>query len=212
MTEFLHAIMSPVNFALTVLMCCLVLYWLVVMIGMADLDFLDFDVDVDTDVDVDADVASGGGHGFMTLLKFFNVGEVPLMILLSVFVMMLWLVGVLTKMWFGDWSLPVTLLALIPMVVGCLLLTKLMTHPLRRLFEQLERDANAGKVDVMGQRCKVVSAVVDERHGQAEIETGGSPLRISVKVPAGGAPLERGDEIVVVADRDEKGVYTVRGF
>ncbi|XAM01426.1 DUF1449 family protein [Phycisphaeraceae bacterium D3-23] len=212
MAEFIQAIMTPMNFALTVLMCCLVLYWLVVMIGMVDLDFLDFDLDVDTDADVDADVGSGGGHGLASFLKFLNVGEVPLMILLSVFVALLWLIGVLTKMWFGDWSMLVNILAFIPMVILGLLLTKILTHPLRRLFEQLERDANAGKVDVMGQRCTIVSATVDDRHGQAEIVTGGSPLRISVKLPAGSEPLERGDEIVVVTERDEKGVYTVRGF
>ncbi|MEM9416461.1 MAG: hypothetical protein AAGA29_13445 [Planctomycetota bacterium] len=210
MAEFLQAIMTPVNFALTVLMGCLVLYWLVVMIGMADLDFLD--LDLDADVDADADVGSGGGHGFASFLKFLNVGEVPIMILLSVFVAFLWLIGVLTKMWFGDWSLLVNLIALIPMAIVGLLLTKILTHPLRRLFEQLERDANAGKVDVMGQRCKVISATVDERHGQAEIETGGSPLKISIKLPAGSEPLKRGDEVVVVTERDEKGVYTVRGF
>lgn len=211
MTEFIHAIMSPVNFALTVLLCCLVLYWLVVMIGMADMDFLDFDVDVDTDADIDADISSGG-HGIGSLLKFLNVGEVPLMILLSVFVMFLWLIGVLTKMVFGDWSMLVNLAALVPTIFLGLLLTKILTHPLRRLFEQLERDANAGKVDVVGQRCRVVSASVDQGHGQAEIATGGSPLRINVKVSAESASLVRGDEAVVVTDRDEKGVYTVRGF
>ncbi len=210
MTEFIDAIMTPVNFALTVLIGCLIVYWLVVMVGMADLDFLDLDLDVDTDAD--ADVGGGGGHGLTSFLKFLNVGEVPIMILLSVFVAFLWLIGVLTKMWFGDWSLMVNLLALVPMVILGLLLTKFLTHPLRRLFEQLERDANAGKVEVMGQRCKVISATLDDRHGQAEIETDGSPLRISVRLPAGSTPLNRGDEVVVVTERDERGVYTVRGF
>ena len=209
MTEFLQAIMTPVNFALTVLIGCLILYWLVVMIGMADLDFLDLDLDVDTDADADV---GGGGHGLTSFLKFLNVGEVPIMILLSVFVAFLWLIGVLTKMQFGGWSIMVNLLALIPMVIVGLLMTKILTHPLRKLFEQLERDANAGKVDVMGQRCKVVSATVDERHGQAEIVTGGSPLKINVKLPAGSEPLVRGTEVVVVTERDARGVYTVRGF
>lgn len=213
MTELIDAIFSPVNFALTILLVCFVMYYAVVLLGMFDLDALDFDFDVDADVDVDPSMpASGAAGGLMSVLKFLNVGEVPVMILLSVFVLVVWTIGVLSHMLIGSWSIMVQLLALIPMGLTGLLLTKILTQPVKKLFAQLDESASAGSVSVMGQRCRVISATVDHRHGQAEIDTGASPVKINVKTPDEGAVLNRGDEAVVVLDRDEKGVYVIRGF
>lgn len=214
MTDLIEAILSPVNLALTVLLGCFVGYWLIVMLGMADLDALDVDFEVDLDTDVDPSVGggSGGAGGVVGVLKFLNVGEVPLMILLTTFVMVIWLIGVMSHMLIGAWSVGVQLLALIPMALVGIIATKVLTQPLRKLFAQLDADATAGSVTVMGQRCKVVSAVVDARSGQAEIQTGAVPVKINVRTTADGAELKRGDEAVVVLDRDERGVYVIRGF
>ena len=214
MTEFSAAILSPVNFALTVLLACFLMYWVVVMIGMIDIEALDFDFDVDADADIDIDasgVGSGAG-GLMSLLKFLNVGEVPVMILLSVFVLIVWTIGVLAHMIIGPWSILIQLLALIPMGVGAALLTKVLTQPVKKIFAKMDESASAGSVSVMGQRCRVISASVDHHHGQAEIDTGASPVKINVKTPEEGAVLKRGDEAVVVQERDDKGVYIIRGF
>lgn len=209
MTEFIQAILSPVNLVFTVLMGCFFCYWLIVMIGMIDLDALDFEMDLDLDADVDA---GAGGGAWMGVLKFLNVGEVPLMILLSVFVMVMWLMGVLAHMLIGAWSIGVQLIALLPMLVLAGLATKVLTHPARKLFAQLDEDAKAGSVTVLGQRCRVTSATVDDQFGQAEIETNASPVRINVKTPSKDVVLQRGEEAVVVIDRNEKGIYTIRGF
>lgn len=205
MNEFIDAISSPVNFGLTILLGCFVFYWAVVMIGIADIDAFDLDVDVDADA---------GGVQFMSFLKFLNVGEVPLMILLTVFSLVLWLVGVLSYMLIGSafFSVPMQLLSLLPMGILAVLLTKLLTQPLRKLFSQLDQDASAGAVEVVGMRCRVISSTVTERMGQVEIETDAAPVRLNVRTSAGAAVLKRGDEAVVVADRDENGLYIVRGF
>jgi hypothetical protein len=211
MTEFIEAILSPVNLVLTVLLGCFVSYWLIVLLGLIDLDALDvdFEVDLDADADVSGHVGDGGVIG---VLKFLNVGEVPLMILLTTFVMVLWLIGVMAHLLVGEWSVGVQLLALIPMIIVGVLATKVLTQPLRKLFEQLDADASAGSVTVMGQRCTVVSATVTRRSGQAEILAGAVPVKINVRTTDDADPLKRGDEAVVVQDRDERGVYVVRGF
>ncbi len=211
MSEFIDAILSPINFAFTVLLGCFLFYWAIVMIGAVDMDA--FDVDLDIDTDVDGGAGSGGLPDTMLgVFKFLNVGEVPLMILLSVFVLMMWALGVLSHMLIGVWSVGVQLLALIPMTIVALLLTKVLTQPVRRIFARLDQDASAGSVAVLGQRCHVISVTADHRHGQAQIETGAAPIKINVKTPADGVILRRGDEAVVVTDRDDKGVYIIRGF
>ncbi|MEM9348223.1 MAG: hypothetical protein AAGB26_16570 [Planctomycetota bacterium] len=214
MSEFLDAITSPVNFGLTVLLACFMMYWAVVLIGMIDIEALDFDFDVDADADVDINTstAGSGASGLMSLLKFLNVGEVPVMILLSVFLLIIWTIGVLAHMLIGSWSIAIQLLALIPMGIGAALLTKILTQPVKKVFAKMDESASAGSVSVMGQRCRVISATVDHQHGQAEIDTGASPVKINVKTPEEGAVLKRGDEAVVVQERDDKGVYIIRGF
>lgn len=211
MSEFFAAILSPVNFALTVLLVCFMFYWLVVMFGMTDLDAFDVDVDVDTDVDAPSGGSAVGG-GMMGILKFLNVGEVPLMVLLSTFALVMWTIGVLAHIFVGAWSIGVQLLALIPMAVIAVLLTKILTQPAKRVFAKMDESAAAGSVEVLGQRCLIISATADHRHGQAEIKTAGAPVKINVKTPSQEIVLLRGSEAVVVNDRDENGVYIIRGF
>lgn len=208
MSEFIAAILSPVNLFLTVLLAGCALYWGLVIIGGLTPDA--FDVDLDTDVDADADVA--GGPGMLGLAKFFNVGEVPLMILLSIFIGILWFAGIALHPYIGGWSFIFQVLMLIPMGLVALLLTKVATQPLVKVFRQLRAEENAAALDLLGERCVIVSGTANHRHGQAEYSTNGSPLKLNVKTASRQQTLSRGDEAVIVADRDEKGVYTVRGF
>ncbi|RMG67737.1 MAG: hypothetical protein D6722_12680, partial [Bacteroidetes bacterium] len=104
MTELYELSISPPNLPYTILLGLMVVYWLTVIIGAIDLDFLDFDVDVDTDVDVDAEVdtevevdgeadGAGGVSGagwFLTTASFFNLGSVPFMIFMSFLCLSLW--------------------------------------------------------------------------------------------------------------------------
>ena len=211
MAEFIQAITSPVNLILTVLLACCMGYWLIVILGVLTPDAFDIDLDLDGNGDIDIDTG-GSGFGGTSLIKFFNVGEVPLMILLSVFIGILWFVGVVIHPWVGGWSVLFQILALVPMAIGALLVTKLLTQPLKHIFRKLREEERAAPRQFLGERCIVVSATADHKHGQAEFETGGAPLRLNIKTADQSETLTRGAEVVIVAERDEKGVYTVRGF
>lgn len=212
MTEFIHAITSPVNLFLTVMLAGCVGYWLMVILGAFAPDALDFDVDLDADGEVDLDTGSHGGFGTTSLIKFFNIGEVPLMLLLTVFIVVLWFTGVVVHPWIGGWGLFLQLLMLIPMGLCALLATKVLTQPIKMLLVRLRHEEHAAPRQFLGERCTVVSATADHKHGQAEFETGASPLRLNIRTTSEHEALKRGDEAVIVADRDENGVYTVRGF
>ena len=55
MIELFQESMRLVNLPFTLLAGVAVLYWAMVVFGMADLDVVDMDFDFDTDIDVDAD-------------------------------------------------------------------------------------------------------------------------------------------------------------
>ena len=211
MSEFIDAILNPINLVLTILLGMFVLYWVSVCLGAIDMDALDVDLDVDLDADADLDGSHHAipGSGF---LRFFNLGEVPLMVLLSVFVLVLWAVGVASHRYIGGWSVLMQLLVLLPMILAAALLTKLATAPLKKVFRELEASQHTGEIDFIGMRCTVASLSLDQRHGQVEVQTDGSPIKLSAYLESEHAALQRGDEAVIVSHDKERGVYRVRGF
>ena len=63
MGEVLQEALMPANLVFTVMLGIVIIYWIMVILGALDVDFLDidFDSDVDVDADVDADVDGTGG-------------------------------------------------------------------------------------------------------------------------------------------------------
>lgn len=215
MTEFIQScIESPVNLVLSIALALCFLYWVMVCLGAIDMDAFDVDFDVDAEADVDLDVDVHGGHALpaMSMLKFFNLGEVPLMVLLSVFVFVLWAVGVFSYRFIGDWSLVLQLLTLVPMILFAMLTTKFATAPLKSIFKSLEDSESAGEFDFIGQRCSVVSMTIDANHGQIEISTDGNPIKLNAQLEGSEHPLQKGAEVVIVSHDPENGVYRVRAF
>lgn len=210
MSEFIDAILNPVNLVLTILLGACLLYWLMVCLGALDIDALDIDFDLDPDIDTDVD--TGGALAGTSLARFLNIGDVPLMILLSVFLFILWAVGVLTHRYIGDWSALLQLLMLVPMLIGAALLTKIVTTPLKKILKSLDNSEHSGEIDFIGKRCTVCSGSLDSRSGQVEVTTQGSPIKLNAQLEGGDAPLTRGAEVVIVSYNPESGVYRVRGF
>ncbi|MDB4773036.1 hypothetical protein OAG20_03255, partial [Verrucomicrobiales bacterium] len=77
MSELLQESLRFYNFPITVCFVLVVLFWMITVFGIVDSDALEPNLDLDADVDVDAQV-HGGSIG-LGLLRFFNLGEVPLM-------------------------------------------------------------------------------------------------------------------------------------
>ncbi|MCC5830998.1 MAG: DUF1449 family protein [Phycisphaeraceae bacterium] len=236
MSELIEAILSPVNLVLTTLLGLLLFYWLLVIFGALTMDSLDVDLDghVDADLDFDGgDVGHIGGDGILdghhggaagdsglsggaimlNALRFFNVGEVPLMFLLSIFVLVLWVVGVASHTWVGEWSLLFQALMLVPFGIGAALITKVMTQPLVKVFRKLREEEMAERnLVLVGRRGRVVSGTLDERFGQVEVETSGAPLRFNARLTEPGEALKRGDEVVLVKQEPRTHVFLVRRF
>ena len=140
---------------------------------------------------------------WISLLRFFNVGDVPLMVLVSVLVFTMWTIAILGNHYFNpDMDTTRSLILVIPNLVLSLLVTKVVTTPIRHLF----RHANAGveaPLQMVGKTCIVTTGEVTSKFGQAEIAREGSPVTINVCCPDGQV-LKKGDEAVITEHIAEK--------
>jgi len=228
MMELINAAFSPVNLPLTVTLILMLLYWITVILGVLDVELFDIDLDsgldvepdvdfgmdvdadVDVDVDVDADVDVGvEGMGFgRSMLAFFYVGEVPVMILFSLLILSLWTISMLANYYLNPLG---SVLVGIPLLAGnvvvSLLICKVIGMPLNKFYSSLNRDSNAPR-DVMGRICVVITSSVSKKMGQAEVKTRGAPILLNV-VSEDDHVFNKGDEAVITGKDEQSGVYTI---
>ena len=131
----------------------------------------------------------------------------------SVFVLSLWALGVVSWPLVGSWGVLLQLAAVAPLAIGGLMLTKVLTLPLKSIFDRIERDTEAeNNVQLLGRRCTIVSLTADARFGQAEIATSGSPLKLHVRTRDADTVLNKGEEAVLVGEDKEARIYYVQRF
>lgn len=213
--DVLHTLFNPLpNGIATVLLIVVLLYWLFALIGgmgMDDLDLgIDFshDVDVSVDIDHDVHVDTDGGGGFLQALQFLNLGRVPFMIVLTVFILFLWIATLVTTHYFdisewGNWSA----LLLIPMVVVSLFLTGWITKPLAKFFQQIGYNGEKA-IDFFGCAGKMLSTIEGNKIGAAEFLIGKNPMKLNVKSMEGEI-LKYGDNVIIARTPEEGNIYHV---
>ncbi|WP_139920956.1 OB-fold-containig protein [Hymenobacter sp. DG01] len=214
MTDLFHAALLPPNLLPTALLVFVLLYWLTVLAGMLDMKTLDLDT---------THVFDAGHHGPPTtetggvvwlnhVLAFFNLGRVPLMMLVSLVVLPLWVGSILTNYYLGNTSFGVGLVLLVPLLPASLLLAKLLTAPLVHLFASLEKNHDAGLRPV-GRVCTVLLPTSRERLGQARVPVRqGAPLVLNVRLASPAPELQKGDSALII-DYDEQGrCYLIEAY
>jgi hypothetical protein len=221
MVEFLTAAFAPVNVLFTVLLLVLGLYWVLVILGVLEIDLFQIDLsggelDVDVGADVDASTAVGGGQVggvepgiFHSVLHFFYIGEVPTMLLVSVMVLSLWAFSMLGNHWLNPEGSGAMAVAIFfgNLAVSTVVL-KFVALPLRSVYFILNKDYNAPG-DVVGKVCRVVTTrVTMEKMGQAEVATKGAPILLNVLAREGHV-FKRGEEALVVERDVAKGTYRI---
>ena len=154
MVEFLTDCFQGPALVASTLVCCVMAYWVMVSLGAVDLDAIDLDLDLDVDTDVadlDADVDVSGGHSPLSVgmmaLKFFNLGQVPLMVWMSFFAIALWALTMLFDRGMDTANTIEGFKALARNGGVSLFLAKLCTQPMRGLFDTPEV---SGSQDLLG--------------------------------------------------------------
>jgi len=216
MREVFDVSLTGANLPYTILLGLVLLYWISVIIGALDISFLDVDIDADADIDVDADIeadldgAEGAFSALDTLLTFMNLRDIPFMIVFSIFSLILWMGALIGNHLVGGQSWLFYLLAFFPNILGSMLITKVVTTPLRPLFRAF-KDTGDARVEVVGQICTIVSPADSQRLGQAEVTLSGAPLLLNVKTWKETA-LGKGQRAIVIEKSKDGDYYIVEEF
>jgi len=217
MIDLIQTAFSPVNAVVTVLLILNLIYWITVILGALDVDFLDVelfdsgleagpDVDLDAEGDLDLDMSQ---HGVLrSIMHFFYVGEVPIMLLSSILILSMWTLCMFGNHYFNPGS---SLLLAVPVYtisfVVSLLICRISAMPLKKVYDMFNKDYNAPK-KVIGRICIVATTSVSDKMGQAEVKTKGAPIVLNV-ISDGEHVFHKGDEAVVVARDSESGRYRI---
>jgi hypothetical protein len=193
MSEFLAATVTFPAVLLSFMLVVVVLFWLLVLIG-ADLDLLDADAD--------------GG-----MINTLGLGGVPLMVALSMWITLSWLLAMIGTIVLGELAVGGVLLGisvLVVAVLGGLLVTRLIVVPIRRA---IPRAVEPTRSDFVGRICVIRTGSVSETFGQAEITSDdGSSAIIQVRRPAemgAGGPLRAGSKALIFEYDPDKEIFWV---
>ena len=192
---------APVNLPITVLVGLMAAFWVLNIVGVLGTEFLD----VILPFDLDLDLPFFGGGFLSSFLGFFHVGKVPLVILLSVFIFLLWFPVMIGNHYFNPdklWS--IAGIIYLPSAIGSLLGTKIVVWPFAKLFSHFAQEATEVPVDFLGEVCKVRSLRVNHKFGQAEYPNpDGAPYLLNVRTIRDDEVLEKGDSAVIVEKRNK---------
>ncbi len=207
MNAFHQIVTSFPTAIFTVLLIICMLYWIIAVLGMVDLDVLDLDYDGDIDT---ADSTSAQ-EGIAGLLLKFGLGGVPLTIVLTFISIFGWLFC-----YYGTYLLiPLIPTAALKIVasIGLLLisiyaavmLTSLVIRPIRKLFSKLDIDETK---HIIGQTVSVRSAIVNADRGEALLSVDGVDLLLNVR-SMGDTEFKKNDQVVVIEKINENNLYRV---
>ncbi len=171
--------------------------------GLSDLiDSLlpDLDVDMDFDADLDADIHTPGL--FTKLLSWFRVGEVPVLMLVIVFLTAFGLIGLFCQsvaLRILGHMLPAAL-ASVPALMVTFPVVRIGGGILARIIpkdetESVSEESFVGRVAVItlgrAERGKPAQARLSDQHGQAHY--------VMVEPDVGGACFEQGAQVLIVS-------------
>jgi hypothetical protein len=198
MKEFIEVCLSGPRLPATILLGIVVVYWVVALLGALDVELFDFDLDVGADAD------GSIFHLGLVSFRWLNLGEVPVMIWMSVFTLSFWIItlqidrDVTGLLWYQN-------LGIVARNVGlAILATKVITQPLRGKLT-LKEPTRAD--ELIGKRC-VIQTESNEQGGQAQYKTDAAPLYLNVKTTGG--TLEKGVQATIVDYDPATNVYFVQ--
>ena len=213
----------------SILVCLMVGYTLLAVIGLIDLGFdppdldldpsLDLDPGLDMDVSVEAggiDAPEGGDFGIDFLhglgagsIRATNFGRVPLVLWGGIFTVAFWSVSyalwhTLESGWFSPPGWFSSTLLAFPNFVIALGITKGVTQPMLRFFVPPPK---YGHEKLLGATCEICTAEATGEFGQAKFRTNAAPLLLNVRTD--GPHIPKGTEVRIIGFDRDKRIYKV---
>ena len=184
------------------------LFWMVAVLGLIDIDAFDIP---GTDIDIGDGEASTPDAVAGIILKL-GLNGVPLSIVVSLISLIGWFISYYTVYFFpflfSGGGLTRFLVGL-PVLLGALYLSVLATafiiRPLRPLFKKMQQHTE--KI-VLGQSAVVRTSRVDNGFGEAVFDDGGAGLILKVR-STGEAIFAKGDRVVLIEYMKDTNTYRV---
>ena len=202
MAKFIEVALSFPTLAFSIVLAFCVLYWLLVGLGLAELD-LDLDIGLDTPELGDVDGLAG-------ILGRLGLDHLPMMLVVTVVGFFGWFFS-----YFAQLLLPWMFTGWLRWLVGsgivfaafviAVFLSAAVLRPVRRWL--LARQAQAEKT-LLGEIAVVRTPTVNAETGMADVDDGGAGLILQVRAdPAAG--IQRGDRVVLMEFDAAAHVYRV---
>ena len=184
------------------------LYWVVSLLGMADMDSVDLG-----ESGGDAEVSTLSSTGFFTgLMLTFGLYGVPLIIKLSLISLIGWLLSYLYTSFLHQYFDSGVLYylfgtgALIFVLVVSMWLTGIIISPIRKNIAKIPKRNSSNNV---GKIAVVRTLSVTDKHGEAELNDGGAGLILKIRSDSNDGLLKQGDRVMLVEYLDEANTYRV---
>ncbi|WP_426242220.1 hypothetical protein [Psychrobacter sp. TWP2-1-2] len=184
------------------------LYWVVSLLGMADMDSVDLG-----ESGGDADVSTLSSTGFFTgLMLKFGLYGVPLIIILSLISLIGWLLSYLYTSFLHQYFDSGVLYylfgtgALIFVLVVSMWLTGIIISPIRKNIAKIPKRNSSNNV---GKIAVVRTLSVTDKHGEAELSDGGAGLILKIRSDIDDNLLKQGDRVMLVEYLKDANTYRV---
>jgi Protein of unknown function (DUF1449) len=142
-----------------------------------------------------------GSSGFwQNCGRLLHLGEIPLMIVLSVLSLFMWFFSISANVLFngepGHRSSAMALVLLVPNLIVSLLLTRVILSPLRGVIRRMQ--STESEVErVIGREGVVCTGELSDSFGQIEIAAKGVPLVVNARLVPGRPPIPKGTRVLV---------------
>lgn len=219
MADLFDILFNPLpNAIMTVLTGVSLLYWLFTMLlgdgfefGEANIDFDGADIqDIDVPDDIDASHEANAEPSFFSkAMDFINIGKAPLMVIVTLFKFIGWLITIASSLAFNlaqfGWK---SVLVLVPIAILTYFLMHYVTIPVVKLYQKVGYTGEEA-LELLGRIGKMRSSIQGDSIGSAEFVIQQDVIRLNVK-SLNGEKLQYGDDVVVTKETIDKKYYYVQ--
>ncbi|MDZ7923145.1 MAG: DUF1449 domain-containing protein [Marinagarivorans sp.] len=203
MAPFYRIISSFPTVFFTFLLALCLIFWLIAILGVIDIDVLDLP---DTSAD-----SSGMVNGAAGLLMKLGLNGVPLTVSLSLIAIFGWAISYNTT-YFSNTESYLLLMRWVANIgifvialIGSIFLTALVLKPVRSLFNKMSADFSK---NIIGQIAIVRTSRVDTRFGEAVCQDGGAGLTLKVRAYEG-VQFKKNDRVVLLEYIESENAYRI---
>ncbi|WP_211183714.1 OB-fold-containig protein [Pseudoalteromonas arctica] len=202
MIEFLNLALTFPTVIFSALLLVVMLFWLITLIGFADIDMFESDLELDVDASQSSGLSSWFSMGF---------GGIPITVSISLVVMSSWLISIYAHKFFayllgdGIWFYIFGVLMLVACLLIAIPVAAIISRPLQRFFSSAETSKSS---DLLGLECVVVTGKVTNTFGQARVKFQGTEQLLEVRTE-NDEQFTSGDTAVLLEHLKEQHSYII---